>query len=176
VKPIKSLPRVLSLILSTLFLVACGVSSSTPKSTVTGNPLTSGVSSSAPKFTVNEGPTGEYTSGNPLTSGLWEGTTTENGMTLEISFEVDTSNQIAELKVAFACEGKEANASWNPAIVITPESDGSFSHTDAYGNNIAGQFGSSEYAYGTFGTPSLRLECQGKFHAVPAQWRAAPVP
>lgn len=125
---------------------------------------------------MEQGPSGQYGSGESLVGGPWEGTSHGDKIWIRISFTVQPGTRsVTNLKWEVGCEGSEKAGTWNPAGVIVPIGpDGPFQYQDQYANYIKGQFGSGSYAQGTMSESPLLLVCEGAARKPPTQWRTAP--
>lgn len=128
-------------------------------------------------FSVNEDTDGQYGDGASLAGGTWQGMTTENGVWLSVSFQVDSVNHsISQIIFAAGCDdpnGSQATFELQKASA-TIEPNGAFHFSDAFGNFLKGTFGSGSFAFGTSSGVPFNVDCNGEFRTPPTQWRAAP--
>ena len=199
------LQQMIGLTLVTVLLVGCGTAQVTPTpdrvdtSVTEAKAFTATLTAEAPTATLvpptatrtatpvpptatptptnTPSPTPTFTPTTPApTEILYHGVSKCEGMQVKVSFLYHTATStITSFKAAHGCIKGEGGAEWNPKVSIEVQEDGSFHHTDEYGNFVKGTISSSGEASGELSKGLFKMGCDdGKFYSLCTKWTASP--
>jgi len=104
----------------------------------------------------------------------YEGVTECDGMKVTITFVWDQeASVIRDFTANHGCIDGTGGMVWSVGVAIDVAEDGSFSHTDSYGNGVSGKLNEDGTAAGSILGGGISMKCADEeFHKMCLEWTA----